>query len=298
MLWFLTIALFPPLVHELWRRDLPLGWLLWVVTFPVLVRAFERQKKGTFLFLIFACGALLHLHLTNALRFLVQIVFPAYLAGRFLLKRDLRLRDTLWLSSLGLIASVGIGLIFGMGDRLRDVIVPAGIPTGWISPLLLKGESWLHSLFPDSTLYARALSFFGDVEPVVWSALLFVLMGMGMGIALFLWDPGALSLRGHRDSIFDIALGILCLSLGVATLTHGFLSLLASEIAFTMLVFFLLEGIEFLLWLLKHLPVKHWISFCGLVVIFHQPLTLFFLPFMGVASGFFQGKREGGVSSL
>lgn len=296
MIRFLTIGLLPPLVHELWMRDLPLGWLLWVVTFPVLVRSFQERKRDLPFFLLFSSLALLPFHPSNTLRFLVQIVFPAYISGKFLSRGDLRLRDTLWLSSLALLGSIVVGWVFGMGDRLREVIVPAGVPTGWMKPLLDQWEGFLRSVLPDSLLYMRALSFVADFEPVLWSSLLPVFMGMGIGMALFLWDPKALTHLRNRDLAFDLALGCFSICLGIATLSRGFISILCGEIAVATGIFFLLEGIGLLLQFLKNLSVSRWISFCGLVVIFREPLVWFFLPFVGLASGFFVHKEGGGNS--
>lgn len=293
MIQLFAVVILPVLVHELGAQGYPAGWLLWVISYPLLIWHCQRLSPRIALYFTPVLLALSIYHPTNSLRYFVQIVLPSILAGVLLRRHELRLRDTLWLSSLSLMGSIAVGFGFGMKDRLREVIIPAGFPTGWTLPFVSQWDQWLRAFSPNTLVYSRFLSFAEHIEPVLWSSLLFAFTAAGVGIALYLWDPQALKKNEYRDRIFDIVLSIFTLSLALSLLTTGSVAIIASEIAFVMIVFFLLEGIQLLFRFYTHLKVRRWISWCSLIVLIREPLFLFLLPLLGFVSGFSQLREEG-----
>lgn len=291
---FLFLVLLPLATYGLSLSGVHLGWLVWFITFPLLARESQRISPLFLLPLLLVSLVLAFLHPTNALRFLVQIVGPALLCGTLLRSHRLELRDSLWLSSLSLLASIGVGFAFGMQDRLREVIIPAGFPTGALQPFVKEWEHWVRMIVPDPEILARIARFATSTEALLWSSLLYISTAIALGITLYLWDPRSLKETRSRDGVFDLSLGIFCLALGLAVVGHGFLAEIAAQAALIMLLYFFLEGVTLIFKLYTNWKVRPWLSWCSFILLFREPLFLFLLPFLGLVSGVLRRSSEEG----
>lgn len=286
-----AIVLLPWVVSMLGYWGLDLGWLVWLVVLPGLIGVAQRRGAGATLLVGLLCVApVLAVHPVDGMRVLAQIVVPGVAAGLVARHTDLRVRDGWWLALLAAGSSVLVGLAFGRGGALREVLLPAGIPTGWVEVVVSRWEAFFAALTLEAYSFARVERFADFVEPLLWFGVLVPLMGAAVALVRPTAEQRASAraadldapASGLRSLEADFALTILVVGLALALFANGIAAAIGAWSGVMAALFFILEGIDVVQTLLRRRRVPAVLQLLGWALIATQPLTILLLQVVGL----------------
>jgi hypothetical protein len=180
----LTLGVFPILFQGLGFAEKELPYLLWVVTLPYWIHTVRSQFLSGVKITFFTITILFVLNPVDGCRYLSQILLPGWLAGMAFQKKNLSLIDSFYLAGFALLLTTVVGVLWGYGENLREVVLPAGYPAGFLREITHRWENWVNSLhLPEIPSFS---TWIGQYEPFLWSILLLISMGVGIG-SILLW---------------------------------------------------------------------------------------------------------------
>lgn len=283
MLHMIAIIMLPFAVGVAGRLGIDAGWLLWLVALPAMIVYTLRTGIGVGL-LLGAAGAapLLLFHPEDGLRYVAQIVLPAVIAGWVGQRSRLRIRDGWWLATLAAGASAAVGVAFGREAALREVVLPAGIPTGWVQVVVDRWSGFIGWLSIDPYVFERFERFADVVEPTLWFGALVPLMGAA--VALAYRGGEAPDPDPRRTFEADLALGTLVAGMAVGVAADGVLQSIGANVAVIASVFFVLEGVGVVATLFRRWNPGRLAQVLGWSLLATQPLSLMLLPAVGIGT--------------
>lgn len=279
----LAIVLAPLLIGALGYLGLDLAWVLWLVALPALVAlAVRRGALATLLAGLLGALPLAFVDSVDAMRFVGQIVLPGTLAGMVARQGPLRVRDGWWLAAVAAACSAGIGVAVGRAGALREVLVPAGVPTGWVDVVVDRWSYFVAAWSFESYSFERIAAFADAVEPLLWFGALVPLMGAAVALTRPIGGSGRGEGGTWRDYEADIALGLLVLGLALALAASDSLQAVGGWIAVMASIFFVLEGIDVVSTWFRRRRVPGVLQLLSWALVIWQPPAIMVLHAVGI----------------
>jgi hypothetical protein len=287
-----AIGFLPLLIGVLGYLGVDLAWVLWLVALPAVVGL--ALRRGAFVAL--AAGALGAIPLAliepiDAARFLGQIVLPGTIAGLIARRGPLRVRDGWWLAGVAAGSSALVGVAVGRAGALREVLLPAGMPTGWVDLVTDRWSSFAAAWSLEAYSFDRVAAFADGVEPLLWFGLLVPLMGAAVALTRPTGGSGREVAGTWRDHEADVALAFLAVGLTLALAASGPLKAVGGWVAVMSAIFFVLEGIDVVSTWFRRRRVPGVLQLVGWALLLGQPAAILVLHAVGIGD-MWVGFRE------